>query len=662
MKKNKHLLSSILLVVVLLLNPIFADANPLEELNSERLAISLVIDTSGSMITTDPQMFREEVANTFIELLYPDDYLGIITFNSKVDLTIPMTKMSDDAIRNTMKTGLTGRLGGAGDTDYKAALEMANTQLNELNDPEARKLIIFLTDGKPDPNPVNITSNPQQMTNYMESLWGIVSNISGNGYPVYSIGFSDGIDIEILNRIASETNGDVRIFTDSADLDENLIQVLQSRESLVEELLAPAIIQSSEFKPVLSTEFWPKVGGYRTGEQDIVVVSLLIANQKVSEGVYLEVDTLILEVKKDDGNVITLELFDNGDPANNDVLAGDGKWSNRLVLDEKYKAKANLIAEGRYRGEAFKLNKSLGELFVEEPGNILISNTKDKLWVKRGNQLLIPLRFENKSLFKEVISVSVDRNIGTVANSQLELEPDSDKHINIIINLKEGTNTGIYDTQLLIKPLHNRTTVEGSPVSIEFEVVSFFGGIVNKANENLILLSALFGVFILLPLFIYLIGILLYKIFVAPAFKVSGKLIYWKEGHEENKAKFDLTQKKKNRVIISFFNDKNSDFNIDGSSFQYNLVIEKKKLVDNPKFIMGWKSILSKKLFSLTIIYCTQPGIIEYKGEISTGLNINDGMEFSSGSFVFRYEMDKIKLLRGDDAGRNILEGRTNDL
>ena len=42
-----------------------------------------------------------------------------------------------------------------------------------------------------------------------ESMWNVVSELKSNNYPVYSIGFSDDIDVEILNKIAEETKGDV---------------------------------------------------------------------------------------------------------------------------------------------------------------------------------------------------------------------------------------------------------------------------------------------------------------------------------------------------------------------------------------------------------------------------------------------------------------------
>src|SRR5690554_7972590 len=77
--------------------PVFAD--PLEDLQSDKLAVSLVIDTSGSMTGTDHDMLRARVADIFIEMLNPDDYLGIVVFNSEVTLAVPAQRMESETVR-----------------------------------------------------------------------------------------------------------------------------------------------------------------------------------------------------------------------------------------------------------------------------------------------------------------------------------------------------------------------------------------------------------------------------------------------------------------------------------------------------------------------------------------------------------------------------------
>ena len=62
------------------------------------------------MNTTDPQRLREAAANVFIDLLSPEDYLGIITFNNEVDLVISMEQLKDISIRESFKERLSPNL------------------------------------------------------------------------------------------------------------------------------------------------------------------------------------------------------------------------------------------------------------------------------------------------------------------------------------------------------------------------------------------------------------------------------------------------------------------------------------------------------------------------------------------------------------------------
>ncbi len=635
-------------------------ANPLEELKSEKLAISLVIDTSGSMLTTDPLMFREKVANTFIELLYPEDYLGIVTFNSNVDLIVPMTKMDGDDSRNNIKTQIAGRLTSDGDTDYKAALDMSNTQLQELDDPEVRKLIIFLTDGKPDPDPVNITNNPKQMAEYMEGLWGSLTDISRNGYPVYSIGFSEGIDVDVLNRIASETSGDVRIFTDSNDLDVNLIQVLQSREILVEELLAPAIIQEAIGKPVLQNEFWPKKGGYRIGEWETIVASIRVGNRSVGEGPLLKVDSFNFVVEKDDGGVFRLPLYDDGGEISGDIMGGDGRWTNRLEITSEYTANVSLEATGLYREEAFALRKDLGEIFSAVPGTVVLKAGKEDLWVRSGEALTIPVEVENRSPFAEMLGFSAEGNLGDIRNSQIEVGPDTTKTVNLYIDTDSGIEKGSDDLRILVRALYPETELENATLEYRVERVGFFGSIVNNLQENYFILSIIVGIFIVLPLVIWILGNLFYLILLAPAIKIRGTLTYWKESKPKDKKDLNLKERKKREVMISMDMEDKADFNLHSTRYSFDIFVGKKLLVEGRKFVLGWKKLFSNKPMTSTYIKTTQPGILHFRNDIYTEMNLYDGMEFVSGDYHFRYSMGDAKWSKGEEAGKDFLEGRTN--
>lgn len=643
-----------IIIVLLVFQSTIINADSIKDLSSETLAISLIIDTSGSMNTTDPKRLRETTANVFIDLLNPEDYLSIITFNSYVDLVIPMEQLKDNSIRETFKQQLSSRLESSSNTDYKAAFDKANEELSKLNDPNVRKVIIFLTDGEPEPDKI-IGDQKIHMEKYMKSLWETVSELSKKNYPVYSIGFSDGIDVKILEKIAEETTGDVRIFKDAADLDENLIQILKSREIIATELLAQ---QTSTIRPSLSTDFWLKEEGYRKGEDTVVSASINLGNNRLQSGIDLTIDKFNLIIKYDDGIIFKVPLLDDGGAKNGDIKANDGIWSNKIFFKKIGEAEAKLEVWGKLKNESFNLEKLIGEYIVDEPGNILLSSYAKNLWIKEGEVLTIPLKFNNESSFKEVVFINIDEKIGTTDLKQIELGANSKSYKEIKINLNPSLNRGIYDFKIDFKALNNFTTIDNIELSYRVEIVSFFESISRTLKNRSIFIIPILAFFIGLPLLMYFMGILLYFIIVKPQTKVKGTLTYWEEDSPDNKTRLELTKKKKNKIIISFDSLNAVDFHIENSKFKYDIEISNEFIKKRKKFIQGWMALITKKTDIFKIIKCTKPGIIIHDGDICTSLTLYGDEEFTSGGFCFHFTIDKPKWTGRDMEGKNILEGK----
>jgi Mg-chelatase subunit ChlD len=223
--KNKKLIIIAVAFICIIFSRINVSANTLKEVSAEPLAVTLVIDTSGSMATTDPQKLRETAANIFIDLLSPDDYLGIITFNTKEEVVLPMQQIQSSDNKANFKKILSQKINATGDTDYLLALNEASKQLSSVNKGNLRKVILFLTDGEPDPNNTK-KNDPAFMNPYMDSLWKSVSNLALNKYAVYSVGFSKGVNPSILERISSSTQGTLKISDDSSELALSFFDIL----------------------------------------------------------------------------------------------------------------------------------------------------------------------------------------------------------------------------------------------------------------------------------------------------------------------------------------------------------------------------------------------------------------------------------------------------
>ena len=119
---------------------------------SEKIAVSLVIDTSGSMAETDPTNLRKTAADIFVDLLSPEDYVGIVSFSTDVTELAPMQQVGDAANKQNIKASLAPIVNANGNTNYQLALQKAEQQLDSYAGEDVRKVIIFLTDGVPEPD------------------------------------------------------------------------------------------------------------------------------------------------------------------------------------------------------------------------------------------------------------------------------------------------------------------------------------------------------------------------------------------------------------------------------------------------------------------------------------------------------------------------------
>ena len=198
-----------LLFAVFILN--FGEGNrqaaPAQEgLTRENIAVVLLIDISGSMRTTDPQGLREAAACNFFDLLNPGDYLALLTFDHETNVVLPLQKVSSPVLQELFQEGLAAHLKPRGNTDITKALEAAAEQFRQVDTGDARPVAVLLTDGEPDPDPRR-RGEALFMEDYMQSLWETVVTFTREGCPVYTVGFGDEIDPEVIRKISLDTKG-----------------------------------------------------------------------------------------------------------------------------------------------------------------------------------------------------------------------------------------------------------------------------------------------------------------------------------------------------------------------------------------------------------------------------------------------------------------------
>ena len=174
--------------------------------SDEALAVVLAIDTSGSMRSSakpSPMDNAIAAAQSFIAQLSPQDQVGVITFADSVEVLTPLT--SDKAGLETALQALEAR----GATAMNDAIVEA---VNLLQNRSERRVIILLTDGKPE---------GEQTFTFDQAL----GHASNRAIPIYPIGFGS-VDQNQLKRLAELTGGAEQIQPDSETLDDAFSSIL----------------------------------------------------------------------------------------------------------------------------------------------------------------------------------------------------------------------------------------------------------------------------------------------------------------------------------------------------------------------------------------------------------------------------------------------------
>lgn len=179
--------------------------------------VVFVVDSSGSMKTTDPEGWRYDAINEFLGLLSEcgstGNYVGAVTFsdiiNNKSAVKEVMTKSQKTSVLSSIKS-----VEPSGWTNIGSALVCANELLEKNGNPELESIIILLSDGN---------SEMKSVGEYSDSITQrevAISEAQVNERRIFCIGLNaDGkIKRDELEHIAEKTGGTVEIVSKASDL------------------------------------------------------------------------------------------------------------------------------------------------------------------------------------------------------------------------------------------------------------------------------------------------------------------------------------------------------------------------------------------------------------------------------------------------------------
>ncbi len=219
-------------ICFLFISPLFyqgAFAQSLTPFDNRPIYLVLLMDSSGSMRTTDPEEIRKLASQAVITLMSPDDKVAVVEFDSDAKILSSWKSASErnDIFRAIREVGKNGS-----HTDFSAGLDKAKELILEAPD-DAHKVVLLLSDGIFDPNPRSDRYPPYYLQ-YRLAIRGkdrselkeineeyrrkltpvarsyinakIMPSFNEKEVEVYSVGFSPGADREFLGYLADETS------------------------------------------------------------------------------------------------------------------------------------------------------------------------------------------------------------------------------------------------------------------------------------------------------------------------------------------------------------------------------------------------------------------------------------------------------------------------
>ena len=189
-------------------------------------ALMLVIDRSGSMHSpvggsNKSQIdLASEAAVLALQTLYPQDYVGVVSFDSRGHLVAPLAPNDNpNALAKKIRSIRAG-----GGTSITPGLEMARKQLRQLKTTDAAvRHVILITDGQSAPPPQNNWANA-------------VGPLMQSGITVSTVGVGDTRNASLLQRVATMGGGEYHDIANPGNLPQVLIKEAKTiRKSLIKE-------------------------------------------------------------------------------------------------------------------------------------------------------------------------------------------------------------------------------------------------------------------------------------------------------------------------------------------------------------------------------------------------------------------------------------------
>ena len=182
----------------------------------------LIVDSSGSMKETDPRRLRVPAAKMFLSLLGPQDRVGLISFS---DDGYPVLHLTSAGKQNrTQLFAAADKVSAKGAyTNLHAALTRGHEMLLREGDPQRRRMLVLMSDGKMDTGDF---AQDQALSEKIRTE--TLDKLAEDGIEVYTIAFTEASDMALMREMSERTAALSRLASNDRELHEVFSQIFES--------------------------------------------------------------------------------------------------------------------------------------------------------------------------------------------------------------------------------------------------------------------------------------------------------------------------------------------------------------------------------------------------------------------------------------------------
>ncbi|MDP4146955.1 MAG: VWA domain-containing protein [Bacillota bacterium] len=213
MKNRKFIRNSFICILIFMFQIFYVPVIHAQNLGtSSNMDVVFVLDSSGSMSTSDPEEIRTEAIKMFLDMSHVQgDKVGLVAYSDNIVREKSLDKISSSQDKDSIKSMIEGIPFGQ-KTDTGLGLKRAVQLMDSGHDSTHKPVIVLLSDGKNDPQRNSDAS--------LKDLNDAIKEAHDKGYPVYTIGLNaDGsVDKNQLGSISQGTDGKSFITNTAQDL------------------------------------------------------------------------------------------------------------------------------------------------------------------------------------------------------------------------------------------------------------------------------------------------------------------------------------------------------------------------------------------------------------------------------------------------------------